>query len=133
MRKILILGLFSFWALLPITADAQAVPTFEDGSWVMPIRAQRPVEAQSGGSYEEMIYEVCATEGCAVSPETMIRVMNCESGGSMDAVAYNPESGNNTYGIFQIDGMWGGGGMSAREQIEFAANHLGVDVNWSCL
>lgn len=89
--------------------------------------------AWAQGGYEGMIYEVCANEGCHVSPETMIRVMYCESGGNQSAVAYNPQSGNYTYGIFQIDGMWGGGGMTAYQQVEYAAQHLGNDVYWACL
>jgi hypothetical protein len=135
--RVIIAGLALMLAA-PAGAAAQAVPVFDNGAWVLPAQGEGnaavPAEGSgTGQSYEDMIYETCATQGCHVSPEEMIRVMGCESGGDMGAVAYNPESGNSTYGIFQIDGMWGGGGMSAQEQIDFAAEHLGNDIFWSCL
>lgn len=132
--RVVIAGLALMLAA-PAGAAAQAVPVFDNGAWVLPEREHRQASGSAApqGGYEAMIRETCANSGCYVSPDTMIRVMNCESGGSMDAVAYNPKSGNSTYGIFQIDGMWGGGGMSAQEQIDFAAEHLGNDIYWACL
>lgn len=113
--------------MLPGMASAQ-VPTMENGSWVMPTNEQSAPAAQGGGSYEDMIYEVCANEGCIVSPETMIRVMNCESGGDHSAVGPNGE-----LGIMQIDPRyWGAAYGTPYQQIEFAAAHLGGDVYWAC-
>jgi hypothetical protein len=93
----------------------------------MPTSAHQPEDAAFvGGSYEDMIYEVCANEGCAVGPDTMIRVMRCESGGDPTAVGPNGE-----LGIFQIDPRYWGT-MSDYQQVEFAAAHLGVDIYWAC-
>jgi hypothetical protein len=110
----------------------QGAPTFVDGAWVMPPRPVASLMQYSGyGGYEAEIANACAYWGC--SPDYLIGVMMCESGGDHGAVAYNPSSGNYTYGIFQIDGMWGGGGMTPAEQIWFAAEHLTKgDIWWSC-
>jgi Transglycosylase SLT domain len=124
--KYLLIGLmFGFGMANPATA--QTVPTMHDGGWVMPV--QDGNTAFVGESYEDMIYEVCATEGCAVSPETMIRVMYCESGGDHSAVGPNGE-----LGIMQIDPRYHSEAYgSPYQQIEYAAKHLGVDVYWACL
>lgn len=117
--------------LLPGMASAQNVPAMENGSWTMPTNESAP----AGGSYEDMIYEVCANEGCLVSPETMIRVMNCESGGNH----WNPDGSkvtgpNGELGIMQIDPAYHSEAYGTPyQQIEYAAAHLGGDVYWACL
>lgn len=109
-------------------------PVWTGSTWMMPQPSPSSPSSTrhaSGGSYEDQIVEACNYYGC--DPNYLITVMNCESGGDQSAVAYNPVSGNYTYGIFQIDGMWGGGGMTPTEQIWFAAEHLTAgDIFWSC-
>lgn len=118
--------------MAPLGASAQTVPVMDEGSWVMPERSHQqaePAASGGGGSYEDMIYEVCATEGCIVSPETMIRVMGCESGGDHSAVGPNGE-----LGIMQIDPRYHSEAYGTPyQQIEYAAAHLGGDVYWACL
>jgi hypothetical protein len=111
--------------------DLSRVPRWVGGQWVFPSPAPSSAHRRASGSYEDQIIEACAYYGC--DPNYLIGIMYCESGGDMGAVAYNPVSGNYTYGIFQIDGMWGGGGMSATEQIWWAAEHITAgDVWWAC-
>lgn len=82
-------------------------------------------------SYADMVYEVCANEGCIVSPETMIRVIGCETGGTWDHSVVGP---NGELGILQIDPRYHAEAYGTPyQQIEYAANHLGGDVYWACL
>lgn len=126
-------------------AAAQKVPTWNGKEWTLPVQsasdntmhqlnavAPEPIyETGGGGSYEDQIVASCNYWGC--DPNYLINVMYCESGGDQGAVAYNPDSGNSTCGIFQIDEMWGGCSMSASQQIDFAAEHLTKgDVWWAC-
>jgi hypothetical protein len=111
------------------------VPTRDAaGHWVLPVVTHGPGRATgsyASGGYAEQIDAACAYYGC--DPNYVYNVMMCESGGDPGAIAYNPQSGNYTYGLFQIDGMWGGGGMSDSEQIWFAAEHLTAgDIWWAC-
>jgi len=79
----------------------------------------------------DQIVAACDYYGC--DPNYVYGVMMCESGGDPGALAYNPVSGNYTYGLMQIDGLCGGGGMSDAEQIWFAAEHLTAgDIWWAC-
>jgi len=132
MRAVLI----GLTALVMTTGSVAAqVPVMTDTGWRLPTRddtrAQSADYSVSGGSYEAQIEEACAYYGC--DPNYLISIMYCESGGDHSAVAYNPQSGNYTYGIFQIDGMWGGGGMSPTEQIWWTAEHVAKgDVWWAC-
>jgi hypothetical protein len=106
-----------------------AVPVLVDGAWTFPTRPARPRAAVE--DYSAAIAEACAYYGC--NPGYLESVMACESGGDPNAIAYNPASGNYTYGIFQIDAMWGGDAMTPVEQIWFAAEHLTKgDVWWAC-
>lgn len=90
-----------------------------------------PAAAQSQSSIAAMVYEVCATEGCLVSPETMLRVIDCETGGTWSHASVGP---NGELGILQIDPRyWAAAYGSEYEQIEFAAAHMGGDVYWACL
>jgi len=56
----------------------------------------RPVAA---GAYEDAIYQACATYGC--DGDTLVRVMECESGG--DPYAISPDG---DYGLMQIKPLW---------------------------
>lgn len=132
-------GLVIVLALWVNAGFAQEIDMTQDG-WVFNLPASNygPYEtagmgpdASYQGGYEAEIAEACAYYGC--DPGYVTNVMYCESGGDHGAVAYNPSSGNYTYGIFQIDGMWGGGGMTPTEQIWFAAEHLTAgDIWWAC-
>lgn len=101
------------------------------GAALLALTAQGAAAQGGQASIEAMVYEVCASEGCYVSPETMIAVIGCETGYTWSHDVVGP---NGELGILQIDpryhpeayyGPYG--------QIEYAAKHLGNDVYWACL
>lgn len=118
---------------LNANAFAQSVPTFEDGQWVLPApesvgMGPDPVAAQYGSGVEQwrgVATDACAIYGC--SPDYILSVMQCESGGDPNAVGPNGE-----LGLMQIDpAYWGT--YSPEGSIYFAAQHLTAgDIYWAC-
>jgi hypothetical protein len=89
------------------------------------------VQVEAQGDWYAEVAEACAYWGC--STDYVYSVLLCESGGDPGAIAYNESSGNYTYGLMQIDSMWGGDQMGPVEQIWFAAEHLTKgDIWWEC-